>query len=348
MTNSIREVARLAGVSVATVSNVLNRPELVAASTRQRVESAIDELRFVRNESARTLRVGRSRTVGLVVLDIANPFFTDIARGVESFADEHDLLVTLCNSGEDVERERSHLNHLQQQRARGVLITPVEDGGDPLRQLVASGTPVVLVDRTGGADTCSVAVDDVHGGRLAGEHLLLEGHRRLAFIGGPLTLAQVRDRREGIEAAVALTDNASLLVVETSALTVAGGRSAAGALLKTPRASRVTAVFCANDLLALGVLQECTRNGVRVPEDLAVVGYDDIDFAAAAAVPLSSIAQPREELGRTAAEMLFDEVEHAERHQHRQIVFQPTLVVRESSRPPALGEQAAAAGAETA
>jgi LacI family transcriptional regulator len=333
---NIREVAQRARVSVGTVSNVLNRPDMVAPATRQRVLDAIDELGFVRNEAARHLRAGHSRTVGFVVLDVANPYFTDVARGVEARADEHDAMVTLCNSNDDPVREQRHVQQLEEQRVLGILITPVQNDNPYLEHVADRGTPVVLVDRGAGRNQCSVAVDDVLGGRLAGTHLLEQGHRRLGFIGGPLSVRQVYDRNAGLHAAIADLDGSSgtiadVTVISRLALTVEEGRLAATELLKVPSASRPTAVFCANDLLALGLLQEVTRRGVSIPGDLAIVGYDDIGFAAAATVPLSSVRQPREQLGQAAVELLLDELEHKGRHTHRQVVFQPDLIVRDSS-----------------
>ncbi|NHC14796.1 LacI family DNA-binding transcriptional regulator [Motilibacter deserti] len=330
-TTSIKQVAQHAGVSVGTVSNVLNRPEMVAASTRQRVQASIRELGFVRNESARALRSGRSRTVGLVVLDVANPFFTDVARGAEAVTDEQGSVVSLCNSGDDPERERRHLERLEEQRVQGLLITPVDTGSPRLDQLVERGMRVVLVDRRSGRDNrCSVAVDDVLGGRLAGSHLAEQGHRRIAFVGGPTSIRQVADRLDGVSRA-AEEAGVALRVLETPSLTVNAGRAAGEAIAELPVSQRPTSVTCANDLLALGLLQEMTRRGLRVPQDVAIVGYDDIDYAAAAAVPLSSVRQPRELLGRIAAELLFEEINSPEDHEHRQVVFEPELAVRESS-----------------
>ena len=338
---SIRDVAVRAGVSVGTVSNVLNRPQLVSAATRDRVVRAIEALGFVRNESARHLRAGRSRTIGLVVLDIANPFFTDVARGVEDVANAAGMAVILCNSDDRPEKETAYLDVLAEQRVQGVLITPTGDGSAPLETLRDRGVPVVLLDRRApGPDQCSVAVDDVLGGRLAAEHLLERGHRRIAFVGGAAGLPQVEDRHTGVAQAVreATGSDDALTVLSPEALTVAGGREAAGRIIGLPASRRPTAAVCANDLLALGVLQEMVRHGVAVPDDFAIVGYDDIDYAAAAAVPLSSVRKPRQELGRRAAELLMDEA-RGEDHRHEQLVYDPVLVVRESSmvrRPPAV------------
>jgi DNA-binding LacI/PurR family transcriptional regulator len=333
VTASIKEVARRAGVSLGTVSNVLNRPEAVTPATRQRVLEAIAELGYVRNDSARQLRAGRSRTVAIVVLDVSNPFFTDVVRGAESVVEAGGGMLIVCNSGEDPAREHRHLDMLEEQRVQGLLITPVSDGPQPrLERFIERGIPVVLVDRgAASASRCSVAVDDVLGGRLAAEHLLSRGHRHIAFVGGPLSIRQVADRHRGTTDALA-GSGAALTLVRTPHLSIGAGRAAAADLAALPDGERPTAVVCANDLLALGVLQGVIGLGLRVPEDLAIVGYDDIEFAAAAAVPLSSVRQPRELLGRTAAELLADEVAgNGSAHEHRHAVFQPELVARRST-----------------
>ncbi len=329
---SVKDVAQLAGVSLGTVSNVLNRPDRVSPATRQRVLDAIDSLGFVRNEAARQLRAGQSRTIGLVVLDVGNPFFTDIAIGVERAAAGAGLSVILCNSAEDAAREDHYLSLLQEQRAYGVLITPVTGKHTRIEETRRRGIPTVLVDRGSSRQQCSVSVDDVVGGELAVAHLIAQGHERIAFIGGPLALKQVSDRLEGARRAMRAAGLPArrLTVVDVDALTVAAGRVAGERVRRINRA-RPTGVFCANDLLALGVLQDMTRHQIKVPDELAIVGYDDIDFAAAAAVPLTSVRQPRVQLGEAAATLLIEEVERAGEHQHRQVVFEPELVVRESS-----------------
>ena len=338
MTNapvSIREVAAYAGVSVGTVSNVLNRPDVVAELTRSRVQAAIKHLGFIRNESARQLRAGRSRTVGLVVLDVANPFFTDVARGVEDEASESGLAVILCNSDDQQTKETHYLKLLEEHRVQGILITPVSGGYERLARLQRRGTPVVLLDsRSPTRGQCSVSVDDVLGGDIAVTHLLEARHERIAFVGGPMTIRQEADRREGAIRALERSGlrGDQLQVIETAALNVPAGKLAGAEIAGMPTGRRPTAVFCANDLLALGVLQEMTASRIRVPDSISIVGYDDIDFAAAAAVPLSSVRQPRHLLGRTAAQLLLDEALGEASHQHRQVVFEPELVIRQSSR----------------
>lgn len=329
---SIKDVARLAGVSVGTVSNVLNRPEVVARETRRRVEAAVAQLGYVRNGSARQLRAGRSTTIAVVALDLTNPFFIDVLRGVEEAAQDVDVNVMVVNSNKDAAREARLLRMFEEERPLGVLITPVSASGqrERLGGLISRGIPVVLFDSsTRHSYGCAVSVDDVLGGRLAGRHLLERGHRRIAFAGGPFAVRQVEDRHRGL--AAALGDTSDLTVIPLPDLTVATGRAAGKELADLPREERPTAVFCANDLVAMGVLQELTQRGLRVPADVAILGYDDIDFAAAAAVPLSSIRQPRAQLGRTAALMLLEEANNPHGHEHRHVVFQPDLVERVST-----------------
>ncbi|MBV9448957.1 MAG: LacI family DNA-binding transcriptional regulator [Streptosporangiaceae bacterium] len=331
---SIKDVAAHAGVSTGTVSNVLNRPERVAVATRERVNAAIRELGFIRNESARQLRVGRSRMIGLVVLDVANPFFTDVALGVEEEAGEAGLSVILCNSDDQIARQDRHLELLQEQRVQGILLTPVEAGDERIGRLQQHGTPVILVDsRSANGGQCSVAVDDVRGGDMAVSHLLKAGHRRIGYVAGPVSIRQVADRRDGAIQALQRAGGqaGNLIVIEGPALNWAAGKQAGADLAGMRSRERPTGVFCANDLLALGLLQELTRRGIKVPDDVAIVGYDDIEFAAAAAVPISSVRQPRRQLGRTAAQLLLEEASATGPHAHRQVIFQPELVIRESS-----------------
>jgi LacI family transcriptional regulator len=327
----IKEVAREAGVSVGTVSNVINRPEMVAEETRARVQAVIARLGYVRSESARQLRAGRSRMIALLVLDMGNPFFVDVARGAERTAKEAGLGVMLCNSAQNPQEEAQYLSLFAEQRVRGVLVTPADPSGHNLESFRRHGIPFVQVDRVSDRPgECSVAVDDVAGGAAAVRHLLTAGHRAIAYVSGPPHLQQVRDRRAGALAALAEAGMPpeALREVPTRRLDVEGGRDVGARLLGL--AERPTAVFCANDLLALGVLQSMYAAGVRVPDEMAIVGYDDIEFAAAATVPLTSVRQPAVTMGAMAARMLLEETDDpAHRHQH--VVLQPELVVRASS-----------------
>ncbi len=331
MAVSVRDVAEDAGVSVGTVSNVLNRPDRMGPDTVARVQASIARLGFVRNDAARQLRAGRSRTIGLVVLDLRNPFFTEVARGAEERAGEHGLSLLVANSDEKQHREASPLDLFEEQRTFGVLVTPVAENMPRLRRMRDRGIPTVLVDRESHDPTfASVAVDDVHGGRIAAEHLLSIGRRRIAFVGGPIAIRQVADRLAGAQSVVAGA-GAALEYLGTEALTVDEGRRIGEQIMARDAAARPDAVFAANDLLALGFLQSLVMVGdAHVPDDIALIGYDVIDFAAAAVIPLSSIRQPAALIGSTAVDLLLEVREDgAQAREH--IVFQPELVVRAST-----------------
>lgn len=325
----IKDVAQRAAVSPGTVSNVLNRPERVAATTRRRVEQAIRELGFVRNGSASTLRAGHGSAIGLMVLDLGNPFFADVAHGVEDVVSERGYAVILSSSGASVAREERNLHILAEQRVRGVLVTPLDEDDSRLDRLRDRGIAVVMLDHTATRPgQCSVAVDDVAGGALAVEHLIDRGARRIGYVTGPLSIRQCADRREG--AIRALNGDASALdefVVPT--MTPLDGQQAAEHMLAEQRMP--DAVFCANDLLAMGMLRALLQAGLDVPGDVRLIGYDDIEFTLAAAVPLSSIRQPTYQLGQMATELLLDECDDPTGHVHQQITFQPELIVRDST-----------------
>lgn len=334
---TIHEVAQRAGVSLGTVSNVLNHPELVASETRERVEQIIEELGFVRNGSARQLRTGSTQSIALMVLDVSNPFFTEVARGVEAAASKHGYLVILCNSNKSPDKEQGYLRTLEEQRVAGVLIVPTT-GNTPRFQFARagrrSGMAVVLLDRASGdAEICSVSVDDVYGGELAGHHLLELGHRRIAYIHGPLTTGQYTDRLQGLRqaiVAVGLDPDSVITSIGVEKDTPTGGKASVEELLAM--ADRPTALCCGNDYLAMGVMYELARRGFSIPSDFSLIGYDDIDLAPMLVTPLTTIRQPKYDLGYAAAELLFDEIARKNTHAHRHVVFRPELVVRQSTQ----------------
>lgn len=333
MAISVRDVAREAGVSVGTVSNVLNNPQMVAPATVAKVSAVIERLGFVRNDAARQLRAGRSRSVGLVVLDARNPFFMDVTHGAQERALKNGYSVLMGASDDSITSEAQLLELFDEQRVAGVLITPVNTDLSRLRKLRESGTPVILVDRdSGDRSFSSVSVDDVEGGRLAAQHLLDTGRSKIAFVGGPLGTEQVAHRLAGAQAVVAGTAQAVLQVHETKALSVLEGRRLGEKLAALPADERPDAVFAANDLLALGVLQALVMSGkLTVPGDIALVGYDDIAFTESAVVPITSVRQPAEEIGRTAIDLLLREADAGKNAQREQFIFAPKLVVRAST-----------------
>lgn len=329
---TIKSVADHAGVSIGTVSNVLNYPHRVAPKTRIKVEAAIRELGFVRHGSAASLRAGRGSVIGVSVIDMSNPFFTEIAAGVEEACSDRGHAVLLGNTDDDPAKQERNLTVLAEQRVKGVLITPLTGTIGQLELLHQRRINTVLVDHPAVRDDqCSVSVDDVVGGAMALRHLLDLGARRILCVTGPLGIRQCRDRLRGARNAVAQagTDPAPVLAeMVVPAMKASYGLRLAEELLASGPLPE--AIFCGNDLLAIGLMSGLRDKGVRFPDDVALIGYDDIDTAAA--VLLSSIRQPARKLGRIAAELLLEECDAPTAHAHRQVRFQPDLVVRESTR----------------
>ncbi|GAA2405546.1 LacI family DNA-binding transcriptional regulator [Actinomadura vinacea] len=313
----------------------------MAEATRDRVRAAIQELGFVRNESARRLRQGprrssdrragspRPRAFGIVVEDLTNPYAADVARGAELTLNDagHDAL--WLSSDHSAGKESRNLEMLVEHQAAGALVVPVgldQAGIDRLR--ASSGMAVVLIDHAG-PDVCSAQVDHVAGGDIAAGHLLALGHERLAFVTGGPAPRPVVERGEGAARTLAKAGGGELRTLTQRALSPTEGRAAAQRLLAmspTP-----TGVFCANDLLAIGLINELLRLGVSVPGEIAVVGYDDIELAASSAVPLTTIRQPRLAVGEEAAELALAEWSEGDSHMHRQVILTPELVQREST-----------------
>ncbi|MDQ4137721.1 MAG: LacI family transcriptional regulator [Actinomycetota bacterium] len=329
---SIRDVAARAGVSAGTVSNVLNRPSYVNAETRDRVRAVIDELGFVPRNRMRQYRPGRVRTLGLAIADMANPFFVDVALGAEAEGKNRGVGVIMVHNGEDRDREEQNLDLLAQQRVHGIMIAPVDESNRGLETLLQRGVPVVFVDRiSGDRPCCWIATDDRRGGELAGRHLIDLGHRRLAFVGDPDASRQVKDRLRGFLDAAGRGGSSPEII--RAMWTLEEGRRVGAELVRRPPGDRPTAVFCANDMIALGILQEAALNGIAVPGELAIAGFDDITWAGRATVPLTTIRQARHELGRAAVRKLLEEIEQGPDHTHEHVSFEPELVVRASTSP---------------
>ncbi len=335
MSTGIRRVAEKAGVSLGTVSNAINRPEILAPETLKRVRKAIDELKFIPNASAQTLRAGKTRILGLVVPDISNPFFTDLAKGVNDAALLAGYVVILCNTDEDSEKEDHYIDILAGQNVRGILITPAHETNKRLNEISKRGIGLTLVDRPSiGLDTCSVEVNDAHGGLLALEHLYERGHRKIMCLTGESDIPQVAERERGMREAISRIPKADRPTIITQRIPMMTADSASTVMSEhiAEKGLNFTAVICGNDLVAFGAIRAIRAAGYSIPEDVSVIGYDDIDFAANATVPLTSIAQPKYQLGYAAAELVISECENPEKHAHQKIQFQPHLIVRNSTR----------------
>ncbi|MEU4014940.1 LacI family DNA-binding transcriptional regulator [Microbacterium sp. NPDC028030] len=325
------DVARHAGVALGTVSNVLNNPQIVAHETRERVLKAIDELGFVRNNAARSLVTGRADTVGFVIVDVGNSFFVEMARGVEEELDEHDIRLLLANSDVDLAKQDSYIGVFEEAKVAGILLAPLDAPLDAARAARHRGMPVVHVNWPGDEDSCGVVVDEELGGYLAARHLLDQGLRRLAFAGGPFSLSAIAQRHTGARRAVAEVDGADLETIETHSITVRGGYALGEQLSSRPAAERPEGLVSASDALAAGAIQTLQLAGVRVPADIAVVGYDNNHFAQDSSVPITSVGQPGHEMGRIAAQVLYEEISSPAEHRHRTITLTPTLFPRTSS-----------------
>jgi LacI family transcriptional regulator, galactose operon repressor len=324
----IQDVARRAGVAIGTVSNVLNNPDIVTEQTRVKVEAAITELGFVRNSAARALAARRTDTVGLILIDIGNSLFVDIARGAESAAGQAQLKLLLANSDSTRSKQDNYLELFDQARVAGVLLTPLEEPLDVAHAVLGHGRPVVLVIATSPDPlTCSVMVNEELGGYLAATHLLDRGARRLVFLAGCPDLRLIRRRLAGVERAAAEA-GASLGVVEAPNLAIGAGREVGRQVLLS---RSVDGVVCPSDLLAVGVIQAATDLGIRVPDELMVVGYDDNHFASESSIPVSTVSLPGYRMGELAIELLLEEIHQGSGHVHRTVMLDPHLVPRRSS-----------------
>ncbi|MDI6943014.1 LacI family DNA-binding transcriptional regulator [Microbacterium barkeri] len=328
----IRDVAVLAGVSISSVSNALNRPEAVSDHVRTLVHAAVDQLGYVPLRAAQQLRAGRSGLIGMTVISIGNPFFAEMLEGAEEATSAAGYQVMLGNSDDSAQRESSYLELFEQAHVEGMLISPFGDVGPALERLRAQQIPVALVD---GVDekglTPSVSLDNVLGGRMAVQHLIELGRRRIAFVGAREEVRQTRDRLRGA-AAAAQDAGLSLDVTLSGRTTPRVGAEIGERIAALPAAERPDAVFAANDQLACGIVHALVSAGIRVPGEIAIVGYDDIPFASIAAVPITSVRQPARAMGRRAAEMLVDAVRGAAPAAAPAEVFAPELVVRASTR----------------
>ncbi|MGO2188340.1 MAG: LacI family DNA-binding transcriptional regulator [Microbacterium gubbeenense] len=326
----IRDVAQHAGVSIATVSNVLNRPDRVSDELRERVSESADELGYVPMPAARALRAGNSGLIGLTVINVANPFYGSLIAGAESAAATAGMRVFAGNIDDDAQQERDHLGLFDQLQVEGALISPFADTRAAVRGLRGHGIPVVLVDAEDeDGQLSSVSFDNRAAAAMAARHVIELGRRRVLFAGSRREVSQVRAREAGARDAV---EAAGLTLVAERLPTTdpISGLAFGARLIAMEPDDRPDAVLCSNDHLAAGVVRALTSAGVRVPEDIAVVGYDDTPLAQVAAVPLTTVRQPAFEMGHSAAQMLIARIRDP--HLAREtVVFAPELVVRAST-----------------
>ncbi|GAA2892933.1 LacI family DNA-binding transcriptional regulator [Streptosporangium fragile] len=323
------DVAARAGVSRATVSYTFTQPNRVSRELRQRVLAAADELGYVGNDAARRLRVGHSLALGLLISSTSNPVYAEIAAGAEAEAAAHGRFILVANSDESLERERAYISFFESQQVSGILAIPVGDVPAELLELRRRGTPFVLAGVAAGPHSYpAISGDNERGGYLAASHLLAQGRRRLLFVGG--AHPHVDLRLAGAKRAVAESAApASLEVIRAQVQTAKVGEAVSRTLLERPKTGFPDGIVAGNDLLALGLLHGLILAGVRVPGDLSLVGYDDIEFADFAIVPLTTIRHPSAALGASAVRILLG----IEEEQDTKGRFEPELVVRATSLP---------------
>ncbi len=330
---SIKDIARAAGVSHSTVSRALRDSPLVSPETKARIKRLAEEMGYSPSAVARGLVTRRTRTVGMVVTSIADPFVAEVMRGVEDAAHQAGYSVFLSSSRAIPEREISVVRTFRQRRVDGVIVTASRVGSLYAPLLEEIQVPVVLINnQQPGTYTYSVSMDDREGAQMAVDHLIQLGHRRIGYIGCVHREASSQAREAGYRAALeahGISPDPRWMVYPTETEDVQNGQIGLDLLLALP--SPPTAIFCYNDMTAIGVLQRCYRRGIRVPDDLSLVGFDDIAIAAYTIPPLTTVRQPKYEMGYQAMEMVLDLLED---HPVEDVLVQGTLIVRDSCQPP--------------
>jgi LacI family transcriptional regulator len=338
--STISDVAKRAGVSTMTVSRVVNSTGYTSAETRARVETAIGELGYVPNALARQLRSKRTKTIALVVSDISNPFFTTIARGAEDVAVAHGFSVMYCNTDESAKEEEQYLLMLIERQVDGVLLVPARSSGASFRLLQAHNVPVVVMDRRVAArNVDSVLCDSEAGAHALTRHLIELGHRRIAVLTGRRDISTSVDRVLGCRRALAeagLTLDDDLVRYggfNFGKLNQADGHRMAEAVLAAD-GERPTAIFAANNFIAFGVVRALREAGLRVPEDMSVVAFDDLPDDWVSEPFLTVAAQPAYEIGHRAATLLLDRISGDHDAIGESVVLPFEMIIRRSSAPP--------------
>ncbi|MDF2399610.1 substrate-binding domain-containing protein [Pseudomonas sp. 3MA1] len=329
---TIKDVAALAGISYTTVSHVLNKTRPVSEEVRVKVEAAIKHLDYVPSAVARSLKAKTTATIGLLVPNSLNPYFAELARGIEDYCERNGYCVILCNSDDNPEKQRNYLRVLLEKRIDGLIVTSAGGDSGLAQGLAGVRTPMVIVDRgLDGVDADLVRIDHQYGAYLATRHLLELGHRDIACIGGPAQTSVAQLRLAGFhqalrEAGVAVP--ASRLLESDFSST--GGYLAAAQLLDGP--NRPSAIFAGNDMMGIGVLRAAAERNIRVPGQLSVIGFDDILMSRYVYPALTTVGQSILQLGETAAELLLRRIASRELPVDQRIVT-PNIVLRESTAP---------------
>jgi len=304
MSVTLRDIARLSGVNISTVSRALTGSYGVRRQTREKVLAVAERLRYRPNRVARGLATGRSHTFGLIISDIRNPFFAEVARGVEDTASAAGYDIVLCNSDLDPAKQMRYVRSLLEKRVDGLLMNSVAGlTRHQQEELAGSGVPVVLLNVPPGARTFStVSADNFQGGFRAGRYLIELGHRTIAHLTGPRQHGNLTERARGFLKAAQSSDKQVAPTVIHGQHTFQGAYEMTRKLLA--RHSKVTAIFAANDAMAFGAIRAIVEAGLSIPEDLSLIGFDNVELSSIIRPPLTTIHQPKYEMGQAAAEIL--------------------------------------------
>lgn len=330
---TIKDVAAIAGISYTTVSHVLNRTRPVSEAVRKKVEAAIVQLDYVPSAVARSLKAKATATIGLLIPNGINPYFAELARGIEDYCERNGFCVILCNSDDNPDKQRSYLRVLLEKRVDGLIVSSVGGGDSVLEGLSAVRTPLVIVDRDlDGVTADLVRIDHELGAYLATSHLLSLGHRHIACICGPVQTSVAKMRLAGYYRAMqeAAVDVPESWVVESDFT----GHSGYCAAVKLLEQDPPTAIFAANDMVGIGVLRAAAERNVRVPADLSVIGFDDIQMSQYVYPALTTVGQSILQLGERAAEVLLRRISARGETPVEHLIVAPSIVLRESTAPP--------------
>lgn len=330
---TLPDVAAKAGVSVGTVSHVLNHPDRVSAETRDKVTAAINELEFSRNSMASALASGSTRTIGLVVPTLRNSLFVDIAEGAQHAAKANGLMLQLASSDSDQEQQQVQLGFLDGARVSGLLLAPMQDSQRIIERLRRHGRPVVVINYASpDAAVCTVLIDNEEVGYLAARHLIDLGRKRIAFVAARYDLQPVVLRREGARRAAAEAgEEVQFTEITVDGLDAPDG-AVAGQRIIDQGQRRVDGVVAVTDMLGMAIIQQLIGAQLAVPQDVAIIGCDYNSGAWGGAIPLSSVTMRGETLGERAVQLLMEEINgESPPHQHQVVTLQPELVIREST-----------------
>jgi LacI family transcriptional regulator len=333
---TIRDVAQLAGVAPITVSRVVNDSGYVSKETRARVEAAVEELEYVPNMLGPSLRFKQTMTLAMIVTDIGNPFWTTVTRGVEDIAYANGYSTFLCNTDESEKKQDQYLHTLLRRRIDGILLVPASSSPDPIRMIQKQGIPVVLIDRkVPGVDVDVVRADSENGAYRLGKHLISRGHQKISILAGPPSVSTAVDRVNGFCRAFndsGLSTNATQ-VVWGDYSQESGYEMAEEALARNPK---ITALFATNNFVAIGALRALKEKNYRVPEDIALVAFDDISPAIMIEPFLTVTTQPAREMGNQAVRLLLERIKEGSDRPSQEIILPTEMIIRKSSKKVAL------------